>query len=84
MDILKKTIPYLIVMLISLYCVPFFITANTSSIMTVLLLLNPMLCFMNSDLYDTKKSFHMLLSIFISLLIVQVYLTYSLLSANLI
>lgn len=69
MKTLKPMLPFLIVILACFYLLPLLIQ-DTGSGMLILLIVTPLLCFVCSLLYGTKKAFSPLYALIVALLFV--------------
>ncbi len=77
MENIKKMIPYLFVILLAFYIIPFLIV-DTGSGIAVLLIIVPMICFINAIIYGIKHSFHALYTILVCLLFIPtIYIFYN-------
>lgn len=69
MEKIKKILPYLVVIIVDFYLVPFIIK-DTGSAMTVMLLIIPLICFICSIICGIKNAFNLLYIIMVMLLFV--------------
>ena len=75
MNTIKKMLPYLIILVLVFYLTPLLIVDSGSGIY-ILLLINPLICFVVSILYGIKHSFHWLYAILVAILFVPTIFLY--------
>lgn len=66
---IKTTLPYLILITLAFYILPFYIK-DTGTAMLFLLIIIPIICFFNSFIYGIKNNFYIFYSLFVMVLFI--------------
>lgn len=69
MEKMKNMLPYLLVIIIDFYVLPFIIR-DTGSGMIMLLIVMPVICFISAVIYAFRNGFHLLFAIMTALLFI--------------
>ena len=72
---LKDMIPYLTVIILDFYLLPFLIK-DTGSAMLMLLIVVPLICFVCSVVYGAKNSFYLVYAIIVAILFIPTILIF--------
>lgn len=75
MDDINRMLPYLLIILLAFYTLPFLII-DTGSGMSILLFIFPVICFLVSIIYGIKEKFNFFYSILVAILFIPTIFIY--------